>query len=185
MKYLLVRDKITYTGEQLQSNFAYTHFGILGDSIVAFCGPCDVRKDRMVDIEDQKAGSIIYSESMLHFIVEHYDTDLEKSVLRQIVLAGIVKDTLNDIIGTTAIRRAHTDLYDGDAKLSVSVATVSPVSALIHFGVNISSANTPVETKGLQDYEIDPLDFAEKVMEKYVRDIDDAHHARCKVRWVR
>jgi len=185
MKYLLVRDGIAYTGEQLQSNFAYIHFGIVGDSIVAFCGPCDVKKDRMVDIEDQKAGSTIYSESMLHFIVEHHDTDLERNVLRQIMLAAIVKDTLNDIVGTTAIRRVHTDLYDSDAKLSISVATVSPVSALIHFGINISSVNTPVKTKGLDDYEIDAFDFAKRVMEKYVDDIDDAYQARCKVKWVR
>jgi hypothetical protein len=185
MKYLLIREEITYTGEQLKSNFAYTHFGVTGDSIVAFCGPCDVKKENMVDIEDRKAGHMIYSENMLHFIVEHHDTDLEKSVLRQIMLACIVKDILNDIVGTVAIRRAHTDLYDSDAKLSVSVATVSPVSALIHFGINISSANTPVRTKGLLDYEIDAFDFANRVMEKYVGDIDDAYHARCKVNWVR
>lgn len=173
-----------YTGEQLQSNFAYKHFGVIGDSIVAFCGPCDVKADRMVDIEDRKAGSTIYSEHMLHFIVEHHDIDMERNVLRQIMLANIVKDTLNGILGRLAAHRKHTDLYDGDAKLSVSVATVSPLSSLIHFGVNISSVNTPVRTKGLQDYGVDHEQFARTVMQKYVADVDRLHLTRCKVKWV-
>jgi len=185
MRYHLAEGKISYTGEQLRSNFAYDQFGVIGDSIVAFCGPCDVKAESMVDMEDLKAGSVIYSESMLHFIVEHHDIDLEKNVLRQILLAVIVKDALNDHLRKAAIQRSHTDLYDGEAKLSVSVATLSPVSSLIHFGINISSKNTPVQTRGLDDYKVDPLEFAESIMKKYVRDSDDTYRARCKVKWVR
>jgi hypothetical protein len=139
----------------------------------------------MVDIEDLRAGAKIYSESMLHFIVEHHDSDLEKNVFRQILLAVIIKDALNEQLGKTAVRRLHTDLYDGDAKLSVSVATLSPVSALIHFGINISSKNTPVPARGLDDYHIDPQPFADVIMKQYVQDIDDTDRARCKVKWVR
>ncbi len=185
MKYLLVDEKITYTGEQLRSNFAYKQFGVIGDSIVAFCGPCDVGKEWMVDIEDLRTGKMIYSESMLHFIVEHHDTDLEKNVLRQIILADIVKDALNDHLGRTAVNRSHTDLYDGEHKLSISVATVTPVSSLIHFGINISSINTPVPTRGLDDYNLKPADFAERIMKKYTREIEDIYRTRCKVKWVR
>jgi hypothetical protein len=185
MKYHLVEKNITYTGEQLRSNFAYDQFGVIGDSIVAFCGPCDVQREWMVDIEDLKAGNSIYSESMLHFIVEYHDTDLEKNVLRQIILADIIKDALNENLGRAAIKRSHTDLYDGEAKLSVSVATLSPASSLIHFGINISSRNTPVETRGLDEYGIDPARFAESIMKSYVRDVEDTYRARCKVKWVR
>ena len=139
----------------------------------------------MVDLEDVSNGCKIYSQSMLHLIVEHHDTDLEKNVLRQILLAVIVRDALSDHLDKATVQRSHTDLYDGQAKLSVSVATVSPVSALIHFGINISSKNTPVQTRGLEDYRIDPLEFAERVMKTYVRDTDDTYRARCKVKWVR
>lgn len=184
MKYHVAEETIAYTGEQLHSNFALTVFGILGDSIVAFCGPCDVRKDKIVDIEDLRAGNRIYSERMLHFIVEHHDTGLEKNVLRQIMLVNIIKDSINARLGGLVVRREHTDLYDGDAKLSVSVATASPVSSLIHFGINISSANTPVKTRGLDDYRIAPADLARRVVEEYARDTDRLYTARCKVKWV-
>jgi hypothetical protein len=185
MKYHFAAGEIVYTGEQLRSNFAYDRFGVIGDSIVAFCGPCDVKKEWMVDMEDLRTGSEIRSESMLHFIIEHHDIDLEKNIGRQILLAVIIKDLLNDRLGNRAIRRRHTDLYDGQAKLSVSVATLSPISALIHFGLNISSKNTPVLTKGLEDYGVNPGGFADTVMKQYVREFEDTQHARCKVKWVR
>lgn len=183
MKYHLAKKTITYTGEQLHSNFAYSEFGLAGDSIVAFCGPCDLKREAIVDLEDLKDGNRIYSENMLHFIAEHHDTDLEKGVLRQLVFTSIVQDTLNSFLGNAVVRRVNSDLYDDDAKLSISVATVSPVSSLIHFGINISSVNTPVNTKGLADYGIDPFELANTVMEKYANEIDGIYKARCKVRW--
>ena len=185
MNYHFAEGELAYTGEQLRSNFAYDRFGVIGDSIVSFCGTCDVKKEWMVDMEDLRAGSEIRSESMLHFIVEHHETDLEKNVYRQILLAVIVKDLLNDRLGKAVIQRRHTDLYDGEAKLSVSVATLSPVSSLIHFGINISSRNTPVTTRGLDDYGINPRGFADTVMKQYIREIEDTLHARYKVKWVR
>jgi len=175
---------MTYTGEQLRSNYAYRHFGIMGDSIIGFCGGCDVRPEDMVDIEDIKSGSNIYSESMLHFIIEHFDTDIEKAILRQLLLATIIHELINSLKKSLLTRRIGSDLYDNDAKLSISVATVTPISSLIHFGINISSTNTPVKTKGLKDYDIDPREFALDVMERYVREQDEIHRARCKVRWV-
>ena len=184
MRYRFIKDEITYTGEQLRSNFAYNNFGLVGDSIVAFCGRCDVKLKAMVDIEDLKAGKAIYSESMLHFIVEHHDTDLEKAVLRQFLIADIVKDSINEIVGKLSVRRINSDLYDDDAKLSVSVATATPISTLIHFGINITSINTPVKTKGLKDYKIDTVEFANLVIDRYSKENDKINFARCKVRWV-
>jgi len=184
MRYRLIKDEITYTGGQLRSNFAYTTFGIVGDSIIAFCGMCDVKLKEMVDIEDLRAEKAIYSESMLHFIIEHHDTDLEKAVLRQLLLTNIVKDSLNDITGKCVVKRVNSDLYEEDAKLSISVATVTPISSLIHFGINITSINTPLKTKGLKDYNIDPYEFANLVMDKYTKEHDKINTARCKVKWV-
>lgn len=183
MKYHFEQSAISYTGEQLRSNFAYESFGIVGDSVVAFCGPCDVKKEAMVDIEDLRAGNRIYSENMLHFIVEHHDTDLEKSVLRQFLLANIIQDLLNLKLGALVVKRIHTDLYDEGSKLSISVATATPVSTVIHFGLNISSLNTPVKTKGLADYDIEPTGFADRVMREYTAECDNIDKARCKVKW--
>lgn len=183
MKHHLIKTEISYTGKQLRSNFAYTHFGLVGDSIIAFCGKCDVAQEKMVDLEDLKAGKQIYSESMLHFIIEHYDTDLEKAVLRQLLFTNIIKDLMNDIKSGAPIIRIGTDLYEGDAKLSISIATVTPISSLIHFGINITSINTPVKTKGLKDYNIGPYKFADSVMDIYKKEQDKIYTARCKVRW--
>lgn len=185
MKHRLIKDETVYTGEQLRSNFAYTHFGVVGDSIIAFCGKCTIKLKEMVDIEDLKAGRSIYSESMLHFIIEHYDTDLEKTVLRQLLLTSIVKDIINDIKGQLLIKRVGSDLYDGEAKLSISIATLTPISSLIHFGINITSINTPVKTKGLKDYGIEPYKFANLIMERYSKEQDKINFARRKVRWVK
>ncbi len=185
MKQQLIKEEMAYTGEQLRSNFAFTHFGIVGDSIIAFCGKCDVKHDEMLDIEDLKAGRKIYSESMLHFIIEHYDTNLERTVLRQLLLANIVKDLINTSKGKLLVERIGSDLYEGDAKVSVSIATVTPISSLIHFGINISTTNTPVKTRGLKDYDIEPHEYAKDVMERYSKEQNDIYTARCKVRWAK
>jgi hypothetical protein len=183
MKTKYIEETISYTGEQLCSNFAYTAFNIIGDSIIAFCGPCDIPIEKMVDLEDVKDNARIYSESMVHFIVEHHTSDLEKAVLRQLMLATIVFEVLNETRVDLCIRRIGSDLYDHDAKLSISIATLTPLSSMIHFGINISSDNTPVPTKGLKDYGIDPKDFALSVMTKYKEMESQIFLARCKVRW--
>ncbi|MBN2621049.1 DUF366 family protein [candidate division WOR-3 bacterium] len=183
MKSRFIKEEIAYTGEQLQSHFAYRQYGILGDCIIGFRGPCDVKISHMVDIEDKRAGNKIYSEDMLHFIVEHHDTDLEKSVLRQWLLATIVKELINAIKGKNVITRAGSDLFDQDAKVTVSVATVTPVSSVIHFGINVTSTNTPVKTKGLSDYGIEPFAFANDVMTQYIKESAAVHKACYKVTW--
>lgn len=183
MKTRYIEQEMVYTGVQLHSNYAYSEFDLLGDSIIAFCGKCDIPAEQMVDIEDVKDSATIYSESMLHFIVEHYDTDLEKAVLWQLVLTTIVGEVLREMSSSASITRRGSDLYDGDAKLSISIATVTPLSSLIHFGINIVSDNTPVKTKGLKDYRIDARKFAEQVIARYKSEQTAIDKARCKVKW--
>jgi hypothetical protein len=188
-----VEKEIAYSGEQLRSHWAYRSFDLLGDSAVAFVGPCDVRPEFMKDVEDLKAASRIYSEEMLHFIVEHFSCALDMAVLRQRLLMAIMAENLNrrDLKGGLARRsfseggrvtRSGSDLYDGKFKLTVSIASVSPVSALIHAGINISSRNTPVPTRGLADYGIEPRAFAEEVLAVYSAECEGLLRARCKVR---
>lgn len=121
---------------------------------------------------------------MLHFIVEHFDMSLERAILRQRLLVAIIADALNEAKGCFLVRRQGDDLFADDRKLSVSIATRSPVSCLIHVGVNISSKNTPVPTRGLSDLGVDPRRLAQVVLRAYVGECESAQAARCKVRGV-
>lgn len=175
-----ISQRINYNGSQIESLWAYKKFGIKGDSIVAFIGGCNIPFAKMVDEEDKCLKSKIYSRLMLHFIIEHFETGLERAILKQRLLAAIVKDVLGK-----SIKRDGDDLYDGDAKLSISIATISPVSTKIHFGINIDSRGTPVKTKGLKDYRIEPKPFAVEVMRRYIAEMEGIKQARYKTNWVK
>lgn len=175
---------IPYDGSQLRAHWIAAQTGQYGDAIVAFRGAAVVGHQHMVDLEDVAARAWIASDDMLHFIVEYFDHDLERMILRQRLLIVLIAEQLRHTQPTRHIQRRGDDLYDGDAKLTVSIATASPISCLIHTGINISSANTPVLTKGLNDYDIAPKPFADAVMQSYVDELASIHHARCKVRGV-
>ncbi|MEG6615588.1 DUF366 family protein [Peptococcaceae bacterium 1198_IL3148] len=175
-----------YDGTQLCSLWAFRNFGLQGDSIVSFRGRCHVQIDHMVDLADVRANDSIYSEDMLHFIVEHFDMDLEKTVTRQRLLIAIIKEVLEDLTGCR-LKRNGDDLYLNDAKLSVSIATLSPVSTVIHTGINISSNNTPVPTVSITDLgwpENRSAELADKIGQRYANEIESIRLARCKVRGV-
>ncbi|MGI6493124.1 MAG: DUF366 family protein [Pelotomaculum sp.] len=177
-------DIITYDGTQLSSHWAFRTQGILGDSIVSFQGPCRVMLAEMVDLEDVRKNAPIFSHNMLHFIVEHFDTDLEKMILRQRMLMAIIKDVLMEKHGAKLIRNGD-DLYEGDKKLSVSIATLTPVSTMVHTGLNIVSKDTPVKTVslkdlGIKDEDIEPL--GNLICSRYSAEIKEISLARCKVR---
>jgi len=184
MHSLFVDKLITYDGRQLSSLWAFKNFGVQGDSIIAFRGPCDVKISEMVDLEDVLTGAFIYSEQMVHFIIEHFDMDLEKTVTRQRLLIAIMRDILCGAGAPQQLHRIGDDLYLGQRKASVSIATLTPVSSMIHTGVNISSRNTPVPTIGLEDMNIKPVFFAQKVIAAYCEEMENITKARCKVRGV-
>jgi hypothetical protein len=180
MKTFLVPDRVDYDGTQIHSLWAYRVYGVQGDSLVAFQGGCEIPFANMVDLEDVRAQSRIASPRMLHFIAEHFDLDLEKAVLRQRLLAAIVRDELG-----RDVRREGDDLFLGPGKLSISIATLTPVSSKIHFGINIERAlNVGVETRALQDLGVDGTDLAKRVLVQYASQIDGIHDARTRVRGV-
>jgi uncharacterized protein len=182
MKISYIDKPINYDGSQLRSHWIYDETGIQGDTIVAFSGACEVNQAHMVDLVDLKNGDWIKSSSMLHFIVEHFDSDLEKGILRQHLLVCLLSDALRQIKSNLAIIRRGDDLYINDCKLTVSIATASPISTLIHTGINISSDDTPVPTKGLNDLGIKPEDFYPHILELYRAEITHIEASRCKVR---
>ena len=85
----------------------------------------------------------------------------------------------------TDIRRDGDDIFVGEGKLSISIATVTPVSALIHFAVNVSNKGTPVKTASLEDLGLDAREFAKEVMARVVREVESIETATVKVRWAK
>ena len=177
-----------YDGAQLVSLGNYLKHGILGDSIVAWVGPCDVSVEHMVDGEDLLQNARIAGDCMLHFIIEKFEISLFAAVGLQRLFAGIMKDHLqrsakNRELAATLIRTGD-DLYSGSRKLSISIATQSPVNSLIHFALNVTNKGTPVETLALEDLNIDAKALALQVMPAFCSEIESIHEATQKVRWV-
>lgn len=177
---LFLEKKLKYTGLELSSLWIYKNTDIQGDAVVSFIGPAELDSETMVDMEDVKANDRIYSESMVHFLGEFFDLDLEKTVYRQRLLMVLIKEALEKRIGEILSRKGD-DIYDGDSKLTVSIATSSPTSTLIHAGINVLSQNTPVKTRGLFDYDVEPSSFAKEILKEFKQEIESSWLARCKV----
>ncbi|MBO7672773.1 DUF366 family protein [bacterium] len=184
MKTLFIKDEIKYEGWQLSPHWIYKNFKIQGDAIVSFTGECEVKLDEMVDIEDVINNEPIYSKNMLSFISEQFNISLTEGVLRQRLLMTIIKEALEKR-GIFVVRDGD-DLFINGKKLSVSIATKSPTSILIHTGLNITSEGTPILTAGLtSDLNIKDINcFSEEVMLRYSQEVDDIIMATTKVRGV-
>lgn len=183
LKTLFLEKDIPYDGSQLAPHWILKAASLREDVIVAFIGSAKVDA-QLVDLEDSLAGKKIYSPRMLHFIAEHFDTDLERMILRQRIFISVLQQSLLTLTGNSAITRQGDDLYLDKFKLTVSIATASPVSCLMHTGINIESHGTPVLTKGLADFDIDPRSFAARAMQAYAEEMEGVRWARCKVRSV-
>lgn len=178
--------EIKYTGEELVPHWIYKKFHLQGDAIVAFCGECEVKLTEMVDIEDVINNEPIYSKNMLSFIVEHFNIGLIEGVVRQRLLICIIKETLENLLTThhspLTIHRKGDDLFIEGRKLSVSIATKSLTSVLMHIGINIDPSGAPIDAIGLDYLKIlDIKGFAQTIMVKYSQEIDDIILASTKV----
>ncbi len=178
------REELAYTGHQLRSHWIFETFGLEGDAIVAFRGPCSVALSEMVDRADVAAGEAIEAAEMLHFIAEQFDRDLGRAVLRQRLFMATVAERLRCAPEIPVPSREGDDLYIGERKLSVSIATVSPVSTLIHVGLNIDPTGAPVPACGLGEWNLDVDALAEEMLDAWAQEIADIDLARCKVRGV-
>ncbi len=184
MRSKFIKEEMNFTGEQVRSLFAYDTFNILGDSIVAFIGTCDVSLKEIVDLELAKGGKRPpYCSKMLHFIAEHFELDLEKAILREYLLLNIVKDLINEKLERNAIKRVGTELYENDARIAFSLASSSPVSSLVYVGVALVSSEEG-KVNGLENYSIDAVSFANEVMDRYTKESERISQLRCRTRWV-
>jgi hypothetical protein len=206
MEFKFIEVKEKYDGSQLVSLRSYLKHKILGDSIVAWIGACDIPFEHMVDGEDLNAGAVIRGDRMVHFIVEKFDSSLLAAVCLQRLLASIVRDYLMEKAGERELAgtlyRSGDDIYASaragggakagmggkalaGAKLSISIATQSPVSSLIHFAVNVTNKGTPVKTLSLEDLDVEPKKFAMDVMKRFTQEVQTIREATMKVRWVK
>ena len=189
INYKFLEEGQLYNGDQLTSQFNYRTTGIVGDSIIAFIGEMGVSPSHMVDIEDVVANDFIYSPKALNFIIELFDINIETTALYQRAFMRIIVEQLKESILLTegSLRLHGDDIYldrpnTPPAKMSVSIATVSKVSGLIHAALNIElSDKIPVFAScltelGLSEKQVNV--FAYKCgsdFQKFVADIK-----RCK-----
>ena len=184
MKTKYLEQEIKYEGFQLAPHWIYKNFKIQGDAAVAFCGECEVKLTEMVDIEDVINNEHIYSKNMLSFISEQFNIGLTEGVLRQRLMICTIKEALER--RGIKLTRSGDDLYWNNKKLSVSIATKSVNSVLIHTGINIDSEGAPVNACGLtNDLGItDIKNLALEIMDRYSEELEDIVLASTKVRGV-
>ncbi len=187
MELLVVKDRrIDYDGSAIRSHWTYRNFGILGDSLVVFRGRCDVKVEEMVDIEDLIASKEIRSDDMVHYIVEVFDlvNTLFASTLQKLFIAKLC-----EVLGEYGVKttRKGDDVYVNGRKLSISIATVSPVSVKIHIGINVESKGVPegVNAADLKELGITDVDgFMDITGKALLEEFKKIKKDSLKVRWV-
>ena len=186
MQSLFIDKKSTYDGQQLKSLHAYLTYGVLGNSIVSWVGPCNITFEHMVDGEDLIAGAKIEGAEMLHFIIEVFDRDLFSGVALQRLFTSIIRDYLQKAasasLGQDLLERNGDDIFWEDRKLNISIAAKSPVSTMIHLAINCTNRGTPVSTCSLEDLKLQPGKVAAEVMKLFQREFEQILKATQKVR---
>lgn len=182
MKHLQLKNETCYDGSQIEPYWTFKTFGLKDSSIVTWIGPMKIQPDHLIDFED--VGIEIKGDNMLHFIIEHFDSqpaNLNLCYHRQRIFVLIIKDILNDI-GMDTVREGD-DLFfkkkdHVNGKLSVSIATCSISSMKIHFALNLTENGTPddVHTAGLLESNLnigmDQINkIAETACQNYIKEI--------------
>lgn len=181
MKSFFIEQQFEYDGSQLRSLYAYLNHSILGNSIIAWAGPCRVDFDKMIDGEDLLQKSAICGDFMLHFIIEIFDQNLMTGVSLQRLFASIVKEYLEKKTQQIFLREGD-DIYWNNKKLSISIASTSPRSTMIHFAINISNQGTPVPTCSLSDFNLSSTEVAQSLLESFKKEFISVQEATWKVK---
>jgi hypothetical protein len=184
------RKEIPYTGKELRPHFLLTELGLKGTGIGAFIGPCKVETENLVDWEDRLAKDRIEAKKMVHFIGEFFGTSLREGVLIQRLFMSVLADVLHEDFSKRGkpeqLWRDGDDLMhgqgDGKRKLSVSIVTASPVSQLLHVGINIDPTGAPVPAIGLEALGVDPMTWVPHALEKFSEEWKSIEWACVKVR---
>ncbi len=177
MSIIFVKDKLDYTGKEIEPLWAFKTFNTQKDNIVVFRGRMEVSKENMKDLKDIKREENIKipikSEDAINFVVEHFDAvDLKTIYLRQRLLVFIAKEVIESY--NIKLKRDGDDLYFEDKKLSVCIACKGVASAKIHLGINVKSKGAEhVKIIGLEDLGIKNIeDVMKKIAINYAKEID-------------
>lgn len=186
MKFKFIEKEIAYDGTQLAPLNNYLKHSLLGNSVVSWVGACDVSFEHMVDGEDLLAQAKICSDKMVHFIFELFDTDLRSAVAIQRLFAASAKDLIeaSSSIAKGKIQRHGDDLFFENGKLSISIATKTVNSSLIHFAINVVNEGTPVKTACLNELQVDAKSFSIELMKTFSEEFLSIVEATQKVRTV-
>ncbi len=165
----LIEEMMTYTGPELRPHFLLTKWQMRGSAVAVFIGPCEVKTEHLVDWEDRLENDFIRSKLMVHFLGEFFGISLPEGVLYQRLFMAIAGEEISRTSGVE-ITRVGDDLFWLDAngterKLSVSIVTASPVSVLLHAGINIDATGAPVAAAGLYDLGIGDDNAAQELSE--------------------
>lgn len=175
--------RMAYDGSQLHHAFAYEQADKLGATICYFRGSADV-KEHLVDLEDSLADDFIKSEEMWHFIIEIPEATITEMVVWQRLFISMCIDMLKEECKDKRIIRRGDDIWVGLRKLSVSIATLSRFSGLIHIGINIKvGEGCPVGAIGLNDFTEEGRTeiFGQDMAFAFVKEYNDVKEATFKV----
>lgn len=185
IQFMVSREERPYTGVELRPHFLLQEMGLKGSGIGVFIGPCRVQTEHLVDWEDRLANDRIEARSMIHFIGEFFGMSLNEGILTQRFLMSLIGEVLNQDFGVRITRRGD-DLYSGypesPRKLSVSIVTASPVSVLLHTGINIDPEGAPVAAVGLRELGVTADVLISRVKERFTEEWIEMKWACTKVR---
>jgi hypothetical protein len=104
---------------------------------------------------------------MVHFIGEHFECTLRETNCRLRLFTGIIGEFIREYAPDLVLRRDGDDLFIAERKLTVAIATVTPVSTVFHCGVNVDPRGAPVPAIGLEEIGVDAEKFAGAVLDRY------------------
>ncbi|MCX7675623.1 MAG: DUF366 family protein [Bdellovibrionaceae bacterium] len=155
-----------YDGSQLEVGRNFRQHGLLGSSVIAWIGPCDVAREHMIDGEDWREKKAIQADKMLHFVGELFHVDIVAGILLTRLMASQLAEIVKGIGDSRgSFIRKGDDVYSSDGKkLNVSIVTQKGHRVLFHFGINVGAQGAPVPVLGLEDLGISAPQFAAQML---------------------
>ena len=180
-----------YCGTELRPHFILEKFGLKGSATIAGVGSCQVKTEHLVDWEDRLENETIVAQKMLHFIGEFFGRSLPEIVALQRLFVSSLCENLNRALSEAGrverVFRKGDDILMGAGpsqtrKMSVSIVTSSPVSQLIHVGVNVDPTGAPVPAVGLEELGLSASKLAQSGLEIFSDEYRQIQWACAKVR---